>query len=137
VQLILAGKSDVRLSQLAGQSLYRRLLHHGVEIYEYQPQILHAKLLLIDGAVYAGSSNLDQRSLHINYELMVRFENPSLVEGANAVFEENLQHSRRIEPESWRTSRTLWEKVKSRSAYWLLTRMDPLIARWQWRVLPK
>src|SRR5439155_22489356 len=35
VQLILAGKSDVMVSQLAGQSLYRRLLKAGVEIYEY------------------------------------------------------------------------------------------------------
>ncbi len=48
VQLILAGKSDVLLSHLAGRSLYRRLLKAGVEIYEYQPQILHAKLILID-----------------------------------------------------------------------------------------
>ncbi len=59
VQLILPGKSDVLISQLAGRSLYRRLLQAGVEIYEYQPQILHAKLIIIDDIVYAGSSNLD------------------------------------------------------------------------------
>src|ERR1017187_4107745 len=52
VQLILAGKSDVHLSQLAGQSLYGRLLKGGVEIYEYQPQILHAKLIIVDDIVY-------------------------------------------------------------------------------------
>ena len=73
VQLILAGKSDVPLAQLAAQSLYRRLLRSGVEIYEYQPQILHAKLIIVDGIVYTGSSNLDVRSLRINYELMIRF----------------------------------------------------------------
>ncbi len=48
VQLILAGQSDVQLSKLAAQSLYRRLLRNGVEIYEYQPQILHAKLFIDD-----------------------------------------------------------------------------------------
>jgi cardiolipin synthase len=76
VQLILAGKSDVRVSQLAAQCLYRRFMKDGVEIYEYQPQILHAKLILVDDVVYVGSSNLDQRSLRINYELMIRFQNP-------------------------------------------------------------
>jgi cardiolipin synthase len=39
VQLILAGKSDVFLSMLAAQSLYRRFLSGNVEIHEYQPQI--------------------------------------------------------------------------------------------------
>jgi cardiolipin synthase len=50
VQLLLAGKSDVAVSRLAAQSLYRRLLKGGVQIHEYQPQILHAKLLIIDEA---------------------------------------------------------------------------------------
>src|ERR1043166_273983 len=59
VQLILPAKSDVPLSQFAGQSLYRRMLQNGIEIFEYQPQILHAKLIVIDGIVYAGSANLD------------------------------------------------------------------------------
>ena len=40
VQLILAGKSDVVLSQLASRHLYRKLLRAGIEIYEYQPQDL-------------------------------------------------------------------------------------------------
>jgi len=45
VQLLLAGKSDVRLSQLASRRLYQSLLKRGVEIYEYLPQVLHAKLM--------------------------------------------------------------------------------------------
>jgi cardiolipin synthase len=73
VQLLLAGKTDVFVSQLAARSLYPRLLRAGVEIYEYQPQILHAKLILCDGVAYVGSSNLDIRSLNLNYELMLRF----------------------------------------------------------------
>ena len=36
------------------------------------------KLIVIDDVVYVGSSNLDQRSLNINYELMVRFENKEM-----------------------------------------------------------
>jgi cardiolipin synthase len=131
VQLILAGKSDVYLSQLAGRSLYRRLLRAGVEIYEYQPQILHAKLILIDDTVYAGSSNLDPRSLHINYELMLRFPDAKLAASARACFADFLAHSRRIELAAWRKSRNWWRRLKQRWAYLLLARVDPYVARWR------
>ena len=86
VELILAGKTDVLVSQLAGQSLYRRLLRAGVKIYEYEPQILHAKVMIVDDTVYAGSANLDPRSLSINYELMVRFEGKPMADQARALF---------------------------------------------------
>jgi cardiolipin synthase A/B len=136
VQFILAGKSDVRLSQLAGRSLYRRFLKSGVEIYEYEPQILHAKLMIVDDVVYVGSANLDQRSLQINYELMIRFRHREIAEQARAVFARNLAHSRRIELEEWRKSRSLWQRFKQKLAYYLLVRIDPYLARWQWRGLP-
>jgi len=136
VQLILAGKSDVLLSQLAGRSLYRRFLRAGVEIFEYEPQILHAKLIIVDDIVYVGSSNLDSRSLQINYELMIRFQNARIAKEAREVFDCALRHSRRIELEQWRQSRTLWEKLKQRFAYWVLVRIDPYFARRLWRSLP-
>src|SRR5207249_7744058 len=102
VQLVLAGKSDVLVSQLAGQSLYRRFLKAGVEIFEYQPQILHTKLIIIDDVVYLGSANLDQRSLNINYELMIRFQNAEVAARAREVFQNTLKHSQQITSESWR-----------------------------------
>lgn len=135
VQLILPAKTDVQISRLAAQSLYRRLLKAGVEIYEYEPQILHAKLFLVDRAVYVGSANLDPRSLRINYELMVRFQNEALASGAREVFAHTLAHSRRIELQDWRSSRSWWERLKQRWAYFLLARVDPFIASWQYRKL--
>jgi len=135
VRLILAGKSDVAVSQLAGQSLYRRLLKANIEIYEYQPQILHAKLFIIDDTVYVGSSNLDHRSLNINYELLVRFEGKDFADRARMVFKGQLGHSRRITIEEWRKSRSLWQRIKQHWAYFLLARIDPYIARRQWREL--
>jgi cardiolipin synthase len=136
IQLLLPGKSDVATSQLAGQSLYRRMLKSGVEIYEYEPQILHAKLFVLNDAVYVGSANLDPRSLSINYELMIRFENPEMAAEARAIFSETLQHCRRIQSEQWRRSRTMWGWLKQRWAYFLLARIDPYIARRQWQALP-
>ncbi len=136
VQLLLAGKSDVALSQLAAHSLYRRLLKAGTEIHEYQPQILHAKLLIFDEAIYVGSANLDPRSLSINYELMIRFEQPQMVAEAREIFADVLQHSQPVELAAWKRSRSLWTRFKERCAYFFLARVDPHVARQQWKALP-
>ena len=137
VQLILPGKSDVPLAQLAAQSLYRQFLKHGVEIYEFQPQILHAKLIIVDDVVYVGSSNLDQRSLRINYELMIRIESRELVQEAREIFSGDLNQCRRVELAEWSKSHPLWLRIKRRLAYYLLVRIDPSLARRQWRALPE
>jgi cardiolipin synthase len=135
VQLLLAGRSDVPVSQMAARSLYLRLLRAGVEIYEYQPQILHAKLVLIDGVTYAGSSNLDLRSLNLNYELMLRLADPATAAGAAALFTEALQHSRKIERATWKQSQTLWQRFQNHWAHFLLARIDPYVALRQFRSL--
>jgi cardiolipin synthase A/B len=136
VQLILAGKSDVALSQLASRSLYSHLLRAGVEIYEYEPQILHGKLFIMDDMVYVGSANLDVRSLKLNYELLVRITDRELAERARTIFEDDLKHCRQIHRLAWRKSRTLWNKLKERWAYFFLARVDPYIARKQLELLP-
>ena len=136
VRLILAGKSDVLLSMLAAQGLYRRFLKGNIEIYEYQPQVLHAKLIVVDDIVYLGSANLDTRSLRINYELMIRFENKTIAKEAREIFSINLKHCHRVTAEEWRKSRTFWRKLKQRWAYFLLNHLDPYLARRQWRDLP-
>jgi len=135
VQLILPGKSDVALSQLAAHSQYQRLLKAGAEIYEYRPQILHAKLFVVNDAVYVGSANLDPRSLSINYELMVRFENPQMAVQAREIITDTLRHCRRVDRKTWRRSRTFWTRLKERWAYLLLARIDPYVARKQWQAL--
>ncbi|MGD1089504.1 MAG: phosphatidylserine/phosphatidylglycerophosphate/cardiolipin synthase family protein [Verrucomicrobiota bacterium] len=135
VQLILAGKSDVPFSQMAARSLYHRLLKAGVEIYEYQPQILHAKLILADGIVYVGSSNLDVRSLNLNYELMLRFEIKTAAVEAREIFELALKHSQRIEFHRWRKSQTFWQRWKNHWAHLLLARIDPFVALRQFRTM--
>jgi len=133
VQLILPAKCDLPVMRMAAQSFYRRFLAAGVEIHEYQPQILHAKLFVIDRIAYAGSANLDGRSLSINYELMVRLSNPALVDEGREIFAGILAHCWRIEMAGWRRSRTFLDRMKARLAHLLLARIDPLIARQQLR----
>jgi cardiolipin synthase len=137
VQLLLAGKTDVVVSQMAARSQYHRLLKAGVEIYEYQPQILHAKLVLCDGAVYVGSSNLDIRSLNLNYELMLRFEDKTAAAEAREIFERALKHSRKIEFAAWCKTHTLWQRWKNHWAHFLLARIDPFVALRQFRTMEK
>jgi cardiolipin synthase len=137
VKLILAGKSDIALSQLAGRSLYRRLLKSGTQIYEYQPQVLHAKLIILDDAVYVGSANLDPRSLSINYELMIRFTNSQMAAEAREIFGTALGQSGAIDLASWKRSRSVWTRLKERWAHFILARVDPHVARRQWKSLPE
>jgi len=134
VRLILAGRSDMALMQMATHGLYRRLLQAGIEIYEYQPQILHAKMIIVDDkVVYAGSANLDVRSLHLNYELLARVENQRLAQEAAAIFQGDLDHSQPIKFEEWARARTWWGRLLSRAAFFLLARLDPYLASGSWR----
>ncbi|MEY2410079.1 MAG: cardiolipin synthase [Verrucomicrobiota bacterium] len=129
VQLVLAGKSDVGLSLRASHRLYTGLMKRGIEIHEYQPQILHAKLFVIDDHAYVGSANLDARSLNINYELLVRVSEPAVVKEARDLFGEILGQSRRVDLPAWRQSRSLWTKWLESWSYFVLARLDPYLAR--------
>jgi len=69
VRLLLQGKLDYRLAGLAAQVLYAELLHAGVQVFEYTPAYLHAKVAVIDGQwATVGSSNIDPLSLLLNLE---------------------------------------------------------------------
>jgi len=135
VQLILAGQTDVRLMRIATRSLYPSLLRAGVEIYEFKPQILHAKMIIVDDVVYAGSANLDARSLGINYEVVARVPDATLAAEARQIFAEDLGHCHRMDAETLRQTRTFWEKWLVRWALFLLVRLDPYLARLQRRHL--
>ena len=137
VQLILAGKSDVLVAQLAGRNLYRRLLTAGVEIYEYQPQILHAKLVVANNVAYAGSANFDLRSLKLNYELMLRFEAETAAAAARDIFDDALKHCRKIDLPHWRASQSFWQRWQQHWAHFLLTRLDVFCALRQFQALEK
>lgn len=70
VQLVLPANNDVPLVRLVSRSYYSPLLRAGIEIYERQGPVLHAKVMLIDDAWgVVGSANLDQRSFHRNFEV--------------------------------------------------------------------
>lgn len=129
VRVLLAGQSDVRLMQLASRSLYRRLVKQGIEIWEYQPQVLHAKQIVLDDIVYIGSANLDPRSLRINFEIVLRIRNAALAAAARRQFETDIaERSVTITREQLRQRRSWWQRFTQRIAYWVLARLDPELA---------
>ncbi|HEY5995606.1 MAG TPA: phospholipase D-like domain-containing protein, partial [Candidatus Deferrimicrobiaceae bacterium] len=98
VQLILPSRSDVRLVQLVSRSSYAPLLRAGVEIYERQGTVLHAKVMLIDDCwAVIGSANLDQRSFHRNYEVNVIVDSQEFGGQVAAMLSDDLAASRRVD----------------------------------------
>lgn len=72
VRLLLQGKVDYRIAAMAAHALYAELLGHGVQIFEYTPAYLHAKVAVVDGHwATVGSSNIDPLSLLLNLEANV------------------------------------------------------------------
>ena len=129
VELMLAAKTDVPLAQLAARALYGTLLRGGIEIWEYEPQILHSKLAIVDGLAFVGSSNLDTRSFGINYELMVCVEHPRAVEEARKIFAADLTHATGQNWQTWHATQTWLTRLRGFFARILLTKVDPWLAR--------
>jgi cardiolipin synthase len=75
VQLLLQGRYEYFMQYYAARPIYGALLRAGVEIYEYSPSFLHAKVAVIDGHwATVGSSNLDPLSLLLAREANVIVE---------------------------------------------------------------
>ena len=70
VRIVVPGRyTDARVGRWAAQGLYGALLEAGIQIYEYQPTMMHCKVLVIDGVWSSvGSSNFDDRSFRLNDE---------------------------------------------------------------------
>jgi len=102
VRLLVPRKSDVRLAQWAARAAYAPMLASGVRIFEYQPRLLHAKTIVVDGArASVGTANFDYRSFLLNYELNLFTANSPLCRQLDEVFLHDLEHSEEIHGERW------------------------------------
>jgi cardiolipin synthase len=128
VRLLFPQKTDVRIARWAARGLYGRLLRAGVEVWEYLPTMMHAKLAIADDTLIAGSANLDMRSGWINYELVATVADPVLAARARTDFESDLGQAVRIRLEEWR-KRPAIQKLKERFSYCVLARADIFFAR--------
>jgi len=103
VEILLPGRhDDKRFVQLAGEAVYDRLLERGVRIWLYQPTMLHAKIMTVDGLVAnVGSANFNARSTELDEEINLVALDPVLVELLDKQFDVDLERSEEIERGRW------------------------------------
>ncbi|MBI5444320.1 MAG: cardiolipin synthase [Deltaproteobacteria bacterium] len=78
VRVLVPGRSNHPMVAAAGRSYYEELLSEGVCLYETTEGMLHGKGILIDDRwAMVGSTNLDDRSLHLNFEVNVATSDPT------------------------------------------------------------
>jgi len=98
VRLLLPARSDVPIVRILGRSYYSVLLRKAIEIYEMEHEILHAKVMLIDGnQTVIGSANIDQRSFHRNYEINFIIDDEAFGGQIQTILQEDFTNSRRID----------------------------------------
>jgi cardiolipin synthase len=113
VRLMLAGKhNDTWWARRNSVRLYGKLLEAGLEIYEYQPTMLHQKTMVVDGVwATVGTTNFDNRSFALSEETNICFQDPVLVEQLEEVFSTDLTLCERIKLSDWR-QRGAWQKTE-------------------------
>ena len=76
VDLVIPARSNHRMADLARHASLRELTRSGARVW-LSPAMIHAKAVVFDDEfAMAGTANLDERSLFLNYELMVGFYRP-------------------------------------------------------------
>jgi cardiolipin synthase len=111
VQILLPGKhSDHSMTRSSSRGTYGDLLKAGAEIYEYQPAMIHAKIMIVDDLwCVVGSTNMDHRSFGWNDEVNLAALDPELAGKLSANFEADLARSHRETLEAWE-NRPYWER---------------------------
>jgi cardiolipin synthase len=93
IKVIVAGKSDVMLSKNAERWLYDWLLRNNIQVYEYEPAVLHAKSAVCDGnLVTIGSYNINNISAYTSIELNVDIRNKNFAAQVEATLQDIIRN---------------------------------------------
>ena len=93
---------DKGFVRVAGRAAYCDLLRAGVEMFEYQPTMLHAKTMVVDGSWSSvGTVNFDNRSFQLHDEVTLCVSDEHFAGKLTASFEKDLERSERIDPDRW------------------------------------
>ena len=110
----------------AARRFYGKMLRNGVRIFEYQPRVLHAKMIVFDEWVSIGSSNLDRWGIKWNLEANQEIENAACADSAAAVLDADCARSEELSRRLW--PRRAWiGRLQERIAGALDRRLD----RWR------
>lgn len=125
VRLLLPGRhTDHPSVRHAGRRYYSRLLTAGVRIFEYQPRFMHAKLLLADGWVSVGSSNVDRFGQRWNLDANQEVDDQDFATQAATLLDRDFAQSAEIPLQNWR--RRPWRR---RFLEWFWGRIESWVHR--------
>jgi cardiolipin synthase len=115
VQVLLPGPhADKRFVQIAGEAAYARLMEHGVEIWRFQPSMLHAKVMTVDGMLATvGSANFNSRSTELDEEINLVVIDDDVVRILDEQFDDDLRRSGAVKPGRWE-ERSILQRLSER-----------------------
>ena len=101
--LVPGRKSDHLLTRSTSRGGYGPILKSGAEVYEYQPAMIHAKVLVVDELwTVVGSTNFDNRSFGLNDEVNLAVRDAALAQRMESDLANDLLESRRVTLDEWR-----------------------------------
>ena len=116
VRVLLPERTDHLLPMLSSYSYYDSLASAGIELWRYQSGFMHQKALLADDYLAAvGSINVDYRSFHLNFELVVMVTDKGFATQMEAMMKEDFARSRRVDLAEY-DKRPWWFKAAVRLA---------------------
>jgi cardiolipin synthase len=111
VRILVNGPNvDKEVVRETGQRSYGKLLEAGVRMFEYQPTMLHAKVLIVDSWANIGSSNFDERSFALDEEVNIAMRDAAVLAQIEKRFHDDLGLSEELTLESWK-ARSLTKKA--------------------------
>jgi cardiolipin synthase len=112
VVALVPGKIDHNIVRQASRADYGRLLQAGIEIYEYQAALLHAKTMVVDGVwTTIGSTNLDNQSFARSDEINLVVYDTAVARRMEKIFLDDVAYATRVTYEAWRR-RGLWNRLQ-------------------------
>jgi cardiolipin synthase len=104
VRILVPGrKSDHFLTRSTSRAGYGKLLEAGAEIYEYEPAMIHAKVMVVDSTwAVVGSTNFDNRSFGLNDEVNLAVCDNQLAARLEDDMAQDLKHSVRVNLHEWK-----------------------------------
>lgn len=116
VRILFPAKPDKWLPFFASHSYFPTLIEAGVKIYEYEKGFLHSKLLIVDGEMATiGTTNMDMRSLNLNFEVNALLVHTQSVQQMVADFKRDLKSTTLIDREQLKNKK-VWERFLESAA---------------------
>ena len=122
IKIILAGPSDVMIAKNAERYLYSWMLKNNIEIYEYQPNVLHAKIAVTDGHwVTIGSYNINNISAHASIELNLDVRNKLFAQKVQYLMDNIIeQDCIRITAENYKNATGFFKRLWQKASYFFI-----------------